>query len=151
MKLLYAVGVWAVGFLLNKILGAVPSTAMAVLSSAVEIALFLYAARIFRGREEALDAARPWWQMTAKPKLSRVVGILLAVGVGLEILAWLYTLLPARPGRPQSTLGPSSVITGLEWALLAFLYLNSWRQLSVRSGRALRFVPLTPKRRAPLR
>lgn len=88
-------------------------------------------ARVFRGIDEPDEPARPWWQMTARRRLSRVIGSL-AVLAGL---LYVVTFVGAALGREsyvqaveRLTLS-EMVITFTFFAIVAFLYLNSAARL----------------------
>ena len=49
--------------------------AINITDSLVLLAGIMFGARIFRGKGEQIAPARPWWQMTAWPKLSRRLGV----------------------------------------------------------------------------
>lgn len=125
LKLLYAIGVWAIGFPLGALLTAVsiPVFLGNVLLSVVTIAGMLLGARIFRGKGEAIEPARPWWRMTARPTLSRRVGIAFTIGA---VLALIFAILKAFG------VGIGQGLTLLDWidvllfyGALAYWYLNS--------------------------
>ena len=115
------------------------------IGSILRIGLFLLAARIFRGRDEAVTPARPWWQMTARPTLSRRLGIFLAVLTGLNVLATVLQLLGAI-GSGSTLI--ASIISVLECGLLAFLYLNSATRLRRRSLSLVE--PMPRQKRIPI-
>jgi uncharacterized membrane protein len=131
LKLAYVVGVLVVGWFpigaVMYALGAAP-LAVGIVSTIVEMAAFLVAARIFRGKGEAVAPPRAWWRMTARPALSRRLGILFlvlsvlgAAGVVLEAMG-IPEPLPTR-SNPQTVV--ITVIGVLQFAAIAFLYLNS--------------------------
>lgn len=127
-KLAYAAGVWAVGYLVQRLLELLPlpDVALNVLGSAFTLSGILVGARIFRGRDELLMTPRPRWKMTARRPLSWVLGILALLGV-------VGIVVPPFVGRlSTSAQFANSVITALWYAAIAFLYLNS----AVRLGRA---------------
>jgi hypothetical protein len=103
-----------------------------VLTSAVtDFGALLLGARIFRGRGEAVEPPRAWWRMTARPTLSRRLGILFvvlsllgAVSLVLEATG-IYAPLPALTG--DDVVVYARVI--LEYAVIAYLYLNSAARL----------------------
>lgn len=132
VKLLYAVGVWAAGLIWIPLdaLG-VPDIAVSILTTAMSMGGILYGARVFRGKGESDEPARPWWRMTARRRLSRVIGSLAAVA----LVASVVTLVGAALGWESAvrsverlTLG-ESIISALFYAIVAFLYLNSAARL----------------------
>lgn len=94
----------------------------AVISAVWTIAAVLYGARIFRGRGEPVAPARPWWQMTARPKLSRNLGLVFAVATAYSLLG--LTLQLAGISEPTAST-VAVIFTVIEFGALAFLYLNS--------------------------
>lgn len=76
-----------------------------------------------------IPRGRPWWQMTARPKLSRNLGVLFAVVTASVILGLALEL----AGVTEPALNPVASVFGLiEFAALAFLYLNSAVRLRQR-------------------
>ena len=93
-----------------------------------DLAAILLGARVFRGRGEAIDPPRPWWRMTARPTLSRRLGILfLVLTVWTAVGTILATIGVPSPG-PMVADG-AAVVAGLigvlEFGVIAALYLNS--------------------------
>jgi len=88
LKLVYVVLAGAVGFAIGRGLAAIHTETVleSLISGVIGLAAYLYGARIFRGRDEAVAPARPWWQMTARAKLSRRLGVLWAVGVVFQLV-----------------------------------------------------------------
>lgn len=124
-KLLFVLGALlisaAIAALLREIGTPMPITS--VLNSLVTIASFLLGARLFRGQGEAVTPRRAWWRMTARPRLSRVLGILFTFAT----LTLLFSPILA-PGSAISAPGEpfaSTIIDSIGFAALAFLYLNS--------------------------
>ena len=142
-KLLYAVGAWCLSALLIRVLMAAngDSVAWTIVGPGTDLAIVLVGARIFRGTNELRDAPRPWWQMTARAKLSRRLGILFIVLTGwmvLGMLAWLFPLSPReRAHTPTAYVG--AVASAVEFLILAVLYVTSGRRLK-------RLEQPTPKR-----
>jgi hypothetical protein len=99
----------------------IPGQVWLVASFLYLFAVLLLGARIFRGKGEPVGARRPWWQMTARQRLSRRLGIFFAVltalSVGVLVFSFGHPL--SRGSRPELIL----------WILCAgvpcFLYLNS--------------------------
>lgn len=144
-KLLFVIGallISAVVAALLRELGS-PMIASSVLNSLVTITMFLLGARLFRGKGEAVTPRRLWWRMTARPRLSRVLGILFGFGT----LALLLSPILA-PGSAISAQGEpfaSTIIDSVGFAALAFLYLNSAFRL-----RKLPALVREPKFRTPV-
>jgi hypothetical protein len=81
-KLAYVVGVWLVGFPVFALFNILRLPLVGNLAStAVTLAGIVLGARVFRGRDEPVTPRRPWWQMTARPLLSRVLGIIFLMTV----------------------------------------------------------------------
>ncbi|MFN4002421.1 hypothetical protein [Microcella sp.] len=132
IKLLYVVGVWATGLIWIPLdaLGT-PEIAVSLGTTVLSLAGILYGARIFRGIDEPDEPARPWWQMTARRTLSRVIGSLSL----LVVLTYLFTFVGAALGL-ESAVGTverltlsEMIITGSSLLIVAFLYLNSAARL----------------------
>lgn len=62
--------------LLALLLDALHSEAGSIVLSVLQVAGWYLASRMFRGPEEPLRPARPWWRMTSRPLLSGVFGAL---------------------------------------------------------------------------
>ncbi len=120
---------------------------MLLLSFCVDLVAILLGARIFRGRGEPVQPPRRWWRMTARPRLSWVLGILFLVlsvsgAIGLVLGAFgVGDTIPASAGGVAST-----VIVVLESGVIAALYLNSAVRL-----RRLGVPPPEPKFRPTVR
>ncbi|CAM5434996.1 hypothetical protein [Leifsonia shinshuensis] len=82
-------------------------------------------ARSFRGEGEPVQQPRPWWRLTARPRIGWFIGGLYAL---VELLAF---FLPVRTDRYVET--ASSVVFGL---FLAAAFLNSSIRLTVERRRA---------------
>lgn len=142
-KVLYVIGAWLVGVPVVGLLNAVNAPALvgSLANTAVAFASVIVGARIFRGRDEPVAPRRPWWQMTARPLLSRVFGVIL----GLFVASYLIIVISAALGVKSSLQSlehltiAETTSTGVLLAVLAFLYLNS----AVRLGK------MTPPVRAP--
>ena len=80
---------------------------------------FYIGTRTFRGREEPLRPSRAWWRMTARPRASLVIAVLLCISAALDIV---YAIT-----RPSEV--PTFVVGFVEDAALAFFYFNSRVQL----------------------
>ncbi|TFB88215.1 hypothetical protein E3O44_05950 [Cryobacterium algoricola] len=126
-KLLYVVGVWLVP--VQALLSAVnaPVLVGSLLNAAITFASVLVGARLFRGRGEPVAPRRPWWKMTARPLLSRVLGIIFVLAVASTLLLFITAALGAD--RSAKTLAgltiPETIFDIVLEAALAFLYLNS--------------------------
>jgi membrane protease YdiL (CAAX protease family) len=131
LKLAYVVGVLVVGwFPIGAVMysfGATP-VAASIVSTIVEMAAFLLAARIFRGTGEAVEPARAWWRMTARPALSRRLGILFLV-LAVLVAAGFVLQAVGFPEPVPTGSNPETVVIGviglLQFAAIATLYLNS--------------------------
>lgn len=151
VKLLYALAVFAPGYLLTAPLtsAGVPLAVLSIADSVVLLLGILYGARIFRGADEPDEPARPWWQMTARRTLSRVVGALALVGalVGAGALLGRNFLTSDSFASSFDRLLLADVASSTAlYAILAFLYLNSAARLPKPGPRtpALKLTP-TPK------
>jgi hypothetical protein len=81
-KLAYVVGASLVGFPVFALFNILRLPLVGNLAStAVTLAGIVLGARVFRGRDEPVTPRRPWWQMTARPLLSRVLGIIFLMTV----------------------------------------------------------------------
>ena len=130
LKLAYAAGAWIIGSPIAWLLAwfGAPDAVLVLAGSVVTLAGFVVGARIFRGRGEPIEPPRPWWRMTARPTLSRRLGILFAVLAALSVM----TLLLRAAGvsaAPGSTGTFETVVVTIETGILAYLYLNSATRL----------------------
>jgi hypothetical protein len=130
LKLLYVVGAIGVGFVLAGLLRAwgMQETVALLTTSAFDVAALLLGARLFRGRGEATEPPRPWWRMTARPTLSRRLGILFVVLAVFGAVANVLTAVGVYAPAPGVSLGEAvfrSIIGVLEFTTIAYLYLNS--------------------------
>lgn len=131
-KLLYAAGVWLAGYLAVSLIDfGVPYGVALGINDVLTLAGIVYGARIFRGIDEPDDPARPWWQMTARRRLSRVIGYLALFAALISVL----TLVGAALGQEsyiraveQQTVS-GIIVTAVFYAIVAFLYLNSAARL----------------------
>ncbi|AMM20102.1 hypothetical protein AX769_07895 [Frondihabitans sp. PAMC 28766] len=133
LKLAYIVVVYfgvgdGVGFGLRWL--RTPELVVQIITGLLHLALLLYAARIFRGRYEEVEPPRLWWQMTARAKLSRRLGILASFGVLFAIVAFVVSFFV--PPRDSVSDG----IALVDDAIRAYLYLGS----AVRLGRRERLL-----------
>jgi hypothetical protein len=130
LKLVYVVGAIVTGFAiawLMRALGAM-EVSVIVITFFFDLAAILLGARVFRGRGEAIEPPRPWWRMTARPTLSRRLGILFLVLTVLTVMDIVLSAIGVSPRRPAVADGAMVVvaITGvLEFGVIAALYLNS--------------------------
>lgn len=126
-KLLYVVGVWLVP--VQALLSALNAPALvgSLLNAAITFASVLVGARVFRGRGEPVAPRRPWWKMTARPLLSRVLGIIFVLAVASTLLLFITAALGAdRSAKALARITiPETVFDIVLEAVLAFLYLNS--------------------------
>jgi hypothetical protein len=131
-KALYVAGAYALGFILVRGLDAlgVPELTTTIITAVVDVAAVLYGARIFRVSGEPRDAPRAWWRMTGRRTLSSVLGILFAFFGGLWLLAAVLLAFGIHPSWAST--GQQfglTLVFGLEWGVLGFLYLNSMARL----------------------
>ena len=134
-KLLFVIAAWALGVALTAGLEAVgtPVAVRSCLSQVLLVASVLVGARVFRGsRELPVEPPRPWWRMTSRPRLSRVLGILLALLAGtypiIGIGAAVGHATSIRFVERETVVG--MIADSASAAILAFLYLNSAARLS---------------------
>jgi hypothetical protein len=136
-KFLYVFAAAAIGLALNYGLIAVglPRVIGIAIAPVFSLAVYLYGARVFRGPNEALEPARPWWKMTADKRLSVLFGILFVL---MSIVYAGVVLIAATHSAGAAEVGPF-VATGLVlesdiaifalFAILAFFYVNSAARL----------------------
>ena len=145
LKALYVVGAIIIGFViagLLRLLG-LAEIGVSITATAIDVGALLLGARIFRGRGEAIEPPRPWWRMTARPTLSRRLGILFVVlsAFGLISLGLTAIGVPALRTRLADGVSVSTTIfVALEYGGFAFFYLNSAARL-----KRLGVPPLEPK------
>ncbi|SIN68796.1 hypothetical protein [Agromyces cerinus] len=128
LKVLYIVVAWIVAYAFTDLLRALgtPAVALEVVNTLVNLAAFAFAVRIFRGQDEPIDPPRAWWRMTAWPTLSRRLGILFAVFAASGLIFIVLEVAGVDVGTAAVPYGVTGSITmTLQFALLAFLYLNS--------------------------
>lgn len=134
-KLLYVAGAWLVGYAVNALLDALhaPGLVSALVNACVTLASIILGARLFRGRGEPVDPPRAWWRMTARPLLSRVLGVTAAiVSASLVFLFISAALGVERSVRSLERLTLAEAAIGaVLGAVIAFLYLNS----AIRQGK----------------
>jgi hypothetical protein len=131
LKLVWVLGVYAISAAAVWVVPQLEPFAFIarVVSTLLLLGGCLLCARIFRGRGEPVAPARPWWQMTARAKLSWWLGILLAAGTAVIVVNEVGEAMAAGAAMPVGL--PGDVLTIFEPAALAFLYLNS----AIRLGR----------------
>ena len=128
-KLLYVFGaLFVAGRSLAWLFGllGVPALVWVVIAVVFDLAILVIGARIFRGKGEPAAPPRPWWQMTARKKLSRRLGITFVVFTGWLVL-WL--VLTFVLGRSLHYSIVEIVSDFVYVAVPAFLYLNSAARL----------------------
>ncbi|MDQ0895229.1 hypothetical protein [Agromyces ramosus] len=130
LKLAYVVGVYAAIFSLAALLRALGSaeTLVWLTTGVFDVAALLVGARVFRGRGEAIEPPRPWWRMTARPTLSRRLGILFVVLATGSVVAFILSAVGVYEPLPQTSTSETIAIyvtSGLEYAAFAYFYLNS--------------------------
>jgi len=108
-----------------------------LLGLVIDAALLWTGTRVFRGTNENYLAPRAWWRMTSKPKLSRRLGVLWVVLGAFDLLD---VLIQPFLTRPRSGMVPEMIVGTVEFAGLAYLYLNS----AARQKRELRLRALDP-------
>ena len=122
-KLVYAVGAYFAVFAIGSLIGAVgavgaPEFVVVPLTFVLDLAAVLLGARIFRGSGEAVEPARAWWRMTARPPLSRNLGVILLVFTVMSVISLAFQF-GAGEGRAIG------VVASIQAAVFAALYLNS--------------------------
>jgi len=128
-KLLYVLGAYVVPIPVIALLKAlsVPALIVSLVSTALLLASILLGARIFLGRGEPVESPRLWWQMTARPLLSRMIAIIALLGVISFVALFAEAALGlarAVQSLQRSTVA-EAVIDAILTAIVAFLYLNS--------------------------
>jgi hypothetical protein len=149
MKLAYVIAVIAVGWGLAALLRVLNlgEPAVLIVATLVDVVGLLLGARVFRGRGEAIEPPRPWWRMTARPRLSRNLGVVFIVLAAVMLGGITLAILDVS-GSPSTRawtifVGTLSVI---EFGAFAYLYLNSAARL-----KQLGVPAEVPKFRAPKR
>lgn len=123
LKLLYVAAAFGIGYPLRALLFATgaPTFVASLVDATVTIGAFVLGARLFRGDGEAVAPPRPWWRMTAWPTLSRNLGIVFAF---MSLSFVLVAVRVVGAAVPIYSI-VDSLIGALQFAVLAFLYLNS--------------------------
>ena len=129
-KLLFVAAAFGIGYPLRALLFAAgaPTYVASIVDALVTIGAFVLGARLFRGAGEKVAPPRPWWRMTAWPTLSRNLGILFAF---MSVSFVLTAVRIVQAAIPISSIVDSS-IGALQFAVIAFLYLNSAVRLTRR-------------------
>jgi hypothetical protein len=132
----------AVSVLLALLVDALHSNAGSIVLTVLQVAGWYLASRVFRGRDEPVRPARPWWRMTSRPLLSGVLGVAYAVTALVNVVF--------------SFVGFGSVsgwVSILAEALLAGLFALSFLRLGglslLSTGRASRELSTTRPDRLP--
>jgi membrane protease YdiL (CAAX protease family) len=84
-KIAYIAIMAVFSFLVSVGTAKLPEPYNPILGILALLALFLGAARAFRGSGEAMEPARAWWQMTSRPTAGFVVGGWLAYSAAIGI------------------------------------------------------------------
>jgi hypothetical protein len=139
-KVLYVIVVFLIILLLQQVVFTriLPYPIEIFVGPILEGTAFYVGTRTFRGSEEPAHASRDWWRMTARPRASLVIGVLLCISAALDII---YAVT-----RPSEV--PTFVVAFVEDAALAFFYFNSRARLERLANGvepvALEKVPLQP-------
>ena len=145
-KLVYVIGIW---LLFGRVMAALLNVGWVGLDSpgyglyvlVTQLAAYLVGARLFRGRGEYPVPPRPWWQMTARPKLSRRLGILFIITSAFDVLLIVGDVVHWGHRAPA----PVNDVLGLIGdGVLAYLYLNSARRLKEAAAKVASVVALEP-------
>ena len=111
------------------------------LMDALQLAGVWYGSRVFRSFGEAVPPPRAWWRMTAWRTASGWIGALATLGLALVTCGQALALAGSDRFTPYE---PAEFISlALFWAIVAFLYLNSWarlRRLGIRKPPPLKAV-----------
>lgn len=90
-KVSYVTGAVVVFFLAGLLVAFLPHSSRVWISSAAAIAEVLFVAigvRVFRGEGESVNAARPWWRMSAKPAASFVMAVIFLLQGARFLWSW---------------------------------------------------------------
>jgi hypothetical protein len=104
-KVLYVVVACGIAFAIASGLIAIglPRAIEVPIALAMNLCVFLYGARVFRGPNEIVEPPRPWWRMTAGKGLSFLLGFLFS----LMSLVFTVTLVTYVVGIPEAArVGP---------------------------------------------
>ncbi len=143
LKLAYVVGAYAIGLAIYwslRLIG-LPYGVVGLVGVGVDLAAILLGARIFRGRGEPIEPPRERWRMTARPRLSTVLGVVFVVNSAFMVLGLVLAALgvSVEPSDAAERI-VGSAIGAVEYALIAALYLRSAARL-----RSLGVPPKEPK------
>lgn len=94
--------------------------ATSILTFALAMAGLLVGARIFRGKGEPVAPPRPWWQLTARARLSWRLGFLLTVVFVVYVIQIVVSIV-----APNRIFFAPTVWVALTYGAAAYLYLNS--------------------------
>ena len=103
-----------------------PSIVAVFVGNALFVAAVVVGARIFRVREEDPVPARPWWQLTGRPKAGFVIAALLVVA---DIVVWLDLVFDGRSADV-----PASILNSAVTVAIAAMYLRSSMLLRRRAS-----------------
>lgn len=118
-KLAYFVGGWfASAAIVRPLIIGLPIAIEAPIDAVFTAAIYCGAARAFRGAGEPIYPPRAWWRMTARPRASLVLAIILLAGASSTAVVLLL-------GGPQVILGANAAMN----ALFAALFFNSYARL----------------------
>jgi hypothetical protein len=108
-----------------------------ILRSVLAFVLVLLGARIFRGVEEEVAPARPWWRMTAGVPSGILLGAVCTVVALFSVVGYVGLTVATLPHKDVTDL-PALLVTAVLSAVLAYLYFGSSRRLVVaRRERAI--------------
>jgi hypothetical protein len=132
VQVLYVIVALGIAFVINYALTAigVPRVIVAFIALLLNLCTFLYGARVFRGPNELVDPARPWWKMTAGRRLSFLLGFLFSLlGIFWAVVVAVAAALIPAAAKYGPTTAYEQVLTlvvnipiFLYFAILAFLY-----------------------------
>jgi hypothetical protein len=123
-KVLYVIVALGIAVVINYTLAAVgvPRVIVAPIALLLSLCTFLYGARVFRGPNELVEPARPWWKMTAGRRLSFLLGFLFSL-LGIfwaGVVAVAAALIPAAAKYGQAS--ANEQVLGLAVNIPIFLY-----------------------------
>lgn len=136
-KLVYVLVAYGIGFAIVWMLrNAGADTAAISVGTVLNLAAFLYGARVFRTPDEPRSPARPTWQMTARPTLSRRLGVLFVIGAAVELPGIVLASMGLGATQAEVNRIVSDAQSLILNTILAVLYLRSARHLSRRDAEA---------------
>jgi len=143
LKLAYVIGAYAISVAIYwslRLIG-LPYLVVALVGVGVDLAAILLGARVFRGRGEPVGPPRERWRMTARPRLSTVLGIVFVVSSAFMVLGLALAVLgvSVEPSDAAETI-VGGAIGAVEYGLIGALYLRSAIRL-----RSLGVPPKEPK------